>query len=234
MDPVLVLRHGDNIPVGLLGDALRAAGVPWEEVFLHAGEPIPPLDAFSALVVMGGVMGAYDEHEYPWLIDEKDAIARAHAAGMPMLGICLGAQLFAEALGGSAYLADSRPEIGHFTPGLTEDGLSDPVLREFDAPVIVFHQDTWDPPPGATTLATSDRFNHAYRLGSAVAIQAHPEADTAIVKDWLAMRDDRGLLDAAGVDPVDLLSAVQDGEPAQRKMAARLFGAWVDEVLASA
>lgn len=230
---VLVLRHGDNIPVGLLGDALEAAAVAWQEVLLHRGDPIPALDGFSALVVMGGVMGAYDESDHPWLVDEKEAIARAHAAGMPMLGICLGAQLFAEALGGSAYLADSRPEIGHFVPDLTDDGASDPVLRQFDAPVIVFHQDTWDPPAGATMLAVSDRFNHAFRLGSAVGIQAHPEADSVIVKEWLAMRDDRSLLDAAGVDPAELMAMVEAGEPAQREMAARLFGSWVEEVRAT-
>ncbi|MCH7585766.1 MAG: type 1 glutamine amidotransferase [Acidobacteria bacterium] len=231
MKPVLVLLHGDDIPLGLFGEALDIAGVPRLEVMLHDGATIPPLTGFSALVVLGGVMGVYDEGAHPWLADEKRAIVAAHAVEMPMLGICLGSQLFAEALGGSAFLSESAPEIAHMVPRLTEAGAEDPVLRHFDEPVVVFHQDTWDPPPGATLLATSERFNHAFRLGSALAIQAHPEADAAVVAKWVEMEDELPLMLAAGVDPDQLVAEVAAGEAAQREMAARLFGAWVEEVV---
>jgi len=230
MKPVLVLRHGDNIPVGLLGEAFVADGVPWVEVMLHDGEPIPSLSEYSALVVLGGVMGAYDEDTHPWLADEKRAIVEAHAAGMPMFGICLGSQLFADALGGRAYLIESTPEIAHMLPRLTEAGANDPVVKHFDEPVVAFHQDTWDLPPGATLLATSDRFNHAFRLGSAVAIQAHPEADTAIVSKWVEIAKEKPLMRAAGVEPDHLVAEVAAGEEAQREMTRRLFGAWIEEV----
>lgn len=233
MRPVLVLRHGDDIPLGLLGDALAAAGIPWVEVMLHDGNAIPPLDDFSGLVVLGGVMGVYDEEKHPWLAGEKRVIVAAHDAGVPSLGICLGAQLFADALGGRAYRADSPPEIAFMVPRLTDEGAVDPVVREFDAPVVVFHQDAWDLPPGATLLARSYRFNHAFRLGSVVAIQAHPEADAAIVEGWVANPYEAPLLEAAGVDPAALLRQVRAGESAQRGMAARLFGAWVTEVTAA-
>jgi GMP synthase (glutamine-hydrolysing) len=179
-------------------------------------------------------MGAYEEADHPWLVDEKRAIAAAHASGMPMLGICLGAQLFADALGGSAYLADSIPEIAHFTPTLTDAGAADPVLRHFDIPVVAFHQDTWDLPPTATLLANSDRFNHAFRLGLAVAIQAHPEADGDIVESWISMPEELPLLEASGVDGQELVAETRAGEARQREMAARLFGAWVDEILVHA
>ncbi len=231
MEPVLVLRHGDDIPVGLLGEALEVAGISWVEVMLHDGDPIPPLTGFSALVVLGGVMGAYDEEDYPWLADEKRTIVAAHEAEMPMVGICLGSQLFAEALGGKAFLSESAPEIAHMVPQLTEAGAEDPVLRHFDEPVVVFHQDTFDPPPGAKLLATSDRFNHVFRLGSAVAIQAHPEADAAVVSKWVEIEDELPLMEAAGVEPDQLVAEVTAGEEAQREMAARLFGAWVEEVV---
>ena len=233
MDPVLVLRHGDDIPLGLLGEALAAAAVPVVEVMLHSGDPIPPVEGFSAVVVLGGVMGAYDEAVHPFLAEEKRVIAAAHDRGLPMLGICLGSQLFAEALGGDAYLATPPPEIGHMLPQLTDAGAADPVLRHFDAPVVVFHQDTWDLPPGATLLASTDRFNHAFRLGATVAVQAHPEADAAVVSRWVDIEAERPLLAAAGVAPEDLVAAVRAGESAQREMAARMFGAWVEEVVAS-
>ena len=147
-----------------------------------------------------------------------------------MLGICRGSQLFAETLGGDAYLSEPPPEIGHMLPELTNAGANDPVLCHFDAPVVVFHQDTWDLPPGATLLAATERFNHAFRLGATLAIQAHPEADAAIVSHWVEIDEERPLLAAAGVDPEDLVAAVRAGEPAQREMAARMFGAWIEEV----
>lgn len=225
-----MLRHGADIPLGLLGEALKATGLSFLEVMLHEGDPIPAIDGFSALVVLGGIMGAYDEESHPWLADEKRVIVEAHEAGLPMLGICLGCQLFAEALGGRAYLAGS-PEIAHMVPELTEAGAMDPVLRQFDQPVVVFHEDTWDLPSEATLLASSDRFNHAFRLGSAVAIQAHPEADAGIVAKWVEIEDELPLMEAAGVEPDQLVAEVTAGEAKQREMAARLFGAWIEEVV---
>lgn len=230
MTHVLVFRHGDGVPLGLLGEALENAGMGLDEVALHEGEQIPPLGGYSALVVLGGEMGAYDEDEYPWLRAEKEAIEEAYRLGMPMLGICLGSQLFAEALGGDAYLADGPPEIGHFTPELTDDGRSDPVLRHFDEPVCLFHQDTFEVPPDATVLARSDRFPQAFRKGSAVAIQAHPEADTHIVRGWVAKESSRRKMVTAGIEPDALVAAVAEGEADQREMASRLFGAWIREV----
>jgi GMP synthase (glutamine-hydrolysing) len=231
VDPVLVLIHGDDIPLGLLGEALAEAGVPIREVGLHRGESIPPLDGHSGLVVLGGTMGAYDEDDHPWLVDEKRVIREAHDSGMPMFGICLGVQLFADALGGRAYLAQDGPEIGHLAPEITPAGHEDPVVRHLDQPVVSWHRDTFDLPPGATLLAASDRFPHAFRLGSAVAIQSHPEAATDVVGGWIEHDRDAGMLRSAGIDAPGLLQAVADGEFVQREMARRLFGAWVEEVV---
>jgi len=232
MPRVLVLRHGDDIPLGLLGDAIGAAGLGVDEVWLHDGESIPALDDYAALVVLGGEMGAYETDHHHWLVGEKEIIREAHARGLPMFGICLGSQLFADALGGTAYLADDHPEIGVLAPELTDSGREDPVLRHFDRPVVAFHQDTFELPPGATLLARSDRFNHAFRLGSALAVQAHPEATARIVEDWVSHDGAQALLATAGVVSEELVESVRRAEPIQREMARRLFGAWVDEVLA--
>jgi GMP synthase (glutamine-hydrolysing) len=230
MATVLVLRHGDDIPLGLLGDAIREGGLDAHEVWLHDGDELPSLDGYVALVVLGGEMGAYDTDHHHWLVGEKEIIREAHDRDLPMIGICLGSQLFADALGGTAYLADDRPEIEVLAPDLTDAGQDDPVLRHFDRPVVAFHQDTFEPPPGALLLARSDRFNHAFRHGSAVAIQAHPEATAEVVEDWVAHDGAQVLLARAGVVSDELLDAVRRAEPLQREMARRLFGAWVDEV----
>lgn len=229
MKPVLVLRHSDTVPIGTLGDALDVAGIARNEIDLHHGEALPPLEDHAALVVLGGDMGAYDDEIHPWLRDEQDAIRRAHALNMPMLGICLGAQLFAHALGGRAHLAADGPEIGVILPTLTDAGRRDPVLAEFDAAAVAFHQDTWEAPPGAVALARSDRYAHAFRLGSAVAIQAHPEASPQIVEGWA--RSKAGMLRGAGLDADSLGSAVAMAEPERREMAMRLFGAWIREIV---
>jgi GMP synthase (glutamine-hydrolysing) len=231
MKPVLVLRHGDDIPLGLLGEAIAAGGLVVHEVWLHDGEQVPPLDGYSALVVLGGEMGVYDTEHHHWLVGEQEVIREAHRRDIPMIGICLGSQLFAEALGGSAYLANDLPEVELIRPDLTVDGVRDPVMRHLDAPVVAFHQDTWDPPPGATLLARTDRYNHAFRLGSALAIQAHPEATPDIVAAWLANEGAQALAAAAGTDAGDMLADVRRVEPVQREMAHRLFGAWVQQVL---
>lgn len=233
MDPILVLRHGDDIPLGLLGDAIAEAGLDVHEVLLHRGEEIPPLDGFLAVVVLGGEMGAYDEDAFPWLVEEKAVIRAAHERGLPMLGICLGPQLISDALGGSAYLADRPPEVGVVEAGLTDAGADDPVLRHMTEPVVAFHQDTWDPPPGATLLARSEGYNHAFRLGSTVGIQGHPEATPEIVEEWMTHRGARSMMDRAGVLSDDLRVSIHRSAPVQREMSRRLFRAWVEEALAA-
>ena len=97
----------------------------------------------------------------------------------------------------------------------------------------MWHRDTWNLPPGARLLAESDRFPHAFRLGTAVGIQAHPEATAEILAGWMSaggVDELRGV----GVDPDGLLEAVAANETEQRVMAAGLFGAWLEEVAGEA
>jgi len=223
---VLVLQHGPDIPPGHLGTALTEAGREMVVVALDAGEQIPDGD-WAGVASLGGVMGAHDEEAHPWLADEKRFLAGAVEAGTPTLGICLGAQLLADALGGRAYRSDGDPEIGIVTATLTEEGRADPVTAGLTGAVPTRHFDTFDLPPGAVLLAASDRFPHVFRWGSAVAIQSHLEADPSIVAGWMENLAAAEQLEEAGVDPAVFMEEIRSAATETAEMAARVFGAWV-------
>jgi GMP synthase (glutamine-hydrolysing) len=222
--PVAALRHGHDIPLGYLGDVLDEAAVPVLEVPLYAGAALPALDTVSAVVSLGGVMGAYDHTTYPYLGDEKDLIREAYRRDMPVLGVCLGGQLAADALGGRAYLAPA-PEVGLTEVELTAAGVADPIARHLDGPTLVWHQDTWELPPGAVELARSDSYPMAFRSGSVLGIQPHPEASPEIAARWVAASP--GWLEERGFDEAALLDELERSRDACRRVASAFFGAWV-------
>lgn len=123
---------------------------------LYANEPFPKISAIDWLIVMGGPMGVYDQDRHPWIKNEIALIGESIAAGKTVLGICLGAQLIAAALGTKVY-PNSQKEIGWFPVTLTEEGRRSPLLRDFPAtlPVFHWHGDTFDLPPGSTHLMAS-------------------------------------------------------------------------------
>ncbi len=227
MKPIAVLRHGHDIPLGRLGDVLDAAAMAVIEVPLYSGATIPELDALSAVVVLGGKMGAYDEAIYPYLRDEKELVREAARRQMPVLGVCLGGQLAADALGGEAFLAP-QPEVEVLEVTLTDAGREDPVARHLDGPVLVWHQDTWEPPPAATELARSPRYPMAFRLGTVLGIQPHPEASPEIAKGWVDSHPD--WLADHGFDGEMLLGSVEKQRHASRLVAEAFFGAWVESL----
>lgn len=227
--PVLVLQNDDDAGPGYLGDALHRAGLEVTIVRPAAGEEIPAEGSWAGLVALGGSMGAYEEAVHPWLIREKQLLKRAVAAGLPTLGICLGCQLLAAALGGRAYPAGGR-ELGSVRLTLTGAGRADPVARHLDAPLPVSHTDTWDLPPGAVLLARSDRYRHAFRLGAGLGLQAHPEAGPDAFARWVRQKPPAELV-RDGVDPDAAIAAVRANAGSQRVLAGRLFGAWAAELV---
>jgi GMP synthase (glutamine-hydrolysing) len=152
-----------------------------------AGQPLPEHDAVAGAVVMGGPMNVYEVDRFPALADEREWLTEACRRGMPVLGVCLGAQLLARALD-----AEVRPgkgkEVG-FAPVEVHDP-GDPVLGAL-APtteVLHWHGDVFDLPEGATSLASSAMTEHqAFRLGNAWGVLFHPEADFALLEAWLAV-----------------------------------------------
>ena len=116
--PLLVLQHIACEPPAAFEDELRSRGLDLVRVELDEGEPPPDWRGFPAIVVMGGPMGAYDEADHPWLVDEKRLLREAVEADVPVWGVCLGAQLLASALGARVYRGE-RPEVGLLPVELT-------------------------------------------------------------------------------------------------------------------
>ena len=152
-----------------------------------AGQPLPPHEEVAGAVVMGGPMNVDEVERFPALAAEREWLAEAVRRELPLLGICLGAQLLARALGAEVR-AGEGPEIG-FAPVEVSDP-ADPVLGGLapSTDVLHWHGDVFDLPAGAQSLASSARTEHqAFRLGNAWGALFHPEADLALVEAWLAV-----------------------------------------------
>jgi len=206
--PWLVLQHAPHEGPGLLAELITGAGHDLAVVRLDEAGHLPPPPTAGAVVVMGGAMGVHDTDRYPWLGPERTWIAGAVEAGVPVLGICLGAQLLAAALGAEVTTGPA-PEIGVGEVELTAEGRADPVLGGHGArlPVVHWHGDTFTIPAGAVRLATSDRYeNQAFRYGRAVyGLQFHLEVDQAIAQAWrpelppgVDLEEGRAEVEAAG------------------------------------
>ncbi|MFL6267616.1 MAG: type 1 glutamine amidotransferase [Actinomycetes bacterium] len=189
MTRLLVVQHEPSAPPGLLAPAAAATGVELQ-VVEASDQPLPvTLDGADGLVVLGGVMDADETHAYPHLARTMDLVRDAAARSAPTLGICLGAQLAAAALGGRAYPGPAGEELGWTKVELTEAGRADPVTGALTEPAELFewHHDTFDPPPGATLLAGGAVYSsQAFRLGSVAAVQFHPEVDGPLLAGWWA------------------------------------------------
>jgi GMP synthase-like glutamine amidotransferase len=145
---------------------------------LFANESFPDMSSFDWLVIMGGPMNIYEHDKYPWLIREREFIGRAIAAGKIVLGICLGAQLMSDVLGGEVTKNKYR-EIGWFPVSLTCDGQASPIFSVLPERFMAlhWHGDTFSIPPGAQRMAESDAcFSQAFVLGKAIGLQFHLES----------------------------------------------------------
>lgn len=195
----LVFQHIAMEHPGALRDFMAADGIRWDAVELDEGERIPPLDGYDALLVMGGPMDTWQEDQYPWLVDEKRAIRAAIAMGMPYLGVCLGHQLLADALGGSVRRAP-RPEVGILDVALTEAGRADPFCAGLAPrfPALQWHSYEVDRlPAGGRTLASSPAcVNQAIGVGTnAYGVQYHVELTEATVPEWGCVPAYKGALE---------------------------------------
>jgi len=190
--PWAIVQHVAHEGPGLIGGALTDAAIAHDVVRVDLGEPLPRLEAIAGLVVMGGPMGVHDVATHPWLEPERELLASAVERGMPVLGICLGAQQLAAALGAEV-TAGMHPEVGLGHVELTAAGRRDPVfgpeyggLAETALPCLHWHQDTFSLPDGAVHLAANRAFPHqAFRWADrAYGLQFHVEVDEELARSW--------------------------------------------------
>jgi GMP synthase (glutamine-hydrolysing) len=186
---VLAIVHGPNVGAGVFADAVRARGDRVVEWIPLSGDDVPHADA---VLVFGGAMHVDQGDQHPWLRVEVDVLRRFLDAGTPVLGVCLGAQLIAQAAGADVGPART-PEIGWLPVELTAQAMDDPVFdsvpERFDA--FQWHHYAFEVPSGATELARSTVCSQAYRLdGNAWGVQFHPEVTREQVHSWLEEKDD--------------------------------------------
>jgi GMP synthase (glutamine-hydrolysing) len=186
----------------------KARGHTVETICAPLAKAFPMPDAYDALIILGGPMGVYEEPQYPWMTEEKNAIRAAIDAQKKVLGICLGSQLIASVLGAKVYKHSAR-EIGWFPVHYTAAAKTLPHFAHFPESFLTFHWhgDTFDLPAGAVLLATNEATRNqafAYR-DHVVAIQFHPEIAQCDIEAWLAATPPDRLAAERYVQPPEIL-----------------------------
>ncbi len=214
---VIVIRHHDEDNPGFIAEAFAARGAQVTEHLFPAGGGLPPLDGADHIVVLGAVPSVYDDGPHrPWIEEELAWLRQAHEYGLPVLGICFGAQALCLVFGGEVVAADSK-EIGW----KMVDSLDTAQIPA--GPWLLFHGDRCLPPAEATILASNEVGVQAFSIGRHLGVQFHPEVDGAQLSGWLAAggRDEAA---RAGTDPEAFLAQTVAEEPSARARADTLVG----------
>ena len=230
----LAIVHQRDAGPGVFADEMRARGVQLDEWLLSERGTAPAVEIadYDAILTFGGAMHADQEDRHPWLRFEKDFLAAMIDDRMPLLAVCLGSQLLAEAAGGSARRA-SEPEIGWHQVEVTKEGKADPLLGPMAPSFEAFQWHSYEalPPESATLLARSPVCAQAYRVGDlAWAIQFHAEVSAADAEAWID--DYRSDEDAVriGVDPEALRAETREKIGDWSRLGRELCGRFLDAV----
>jgi len=233
---LLVFQHLDVEHPGIFREFLAADGIPWDVVELDRGDSIPDLGAYDGLWVMGGPMDVWEEVAFPWLVAEKSAIRNAVLdLELPFLGICLGHQLLAAAIGGEVHKGVS--EVGVMPVALTSAGQRSPYLRGMPAELecLQWHgAEVTVPPSGALVLARSLACAvQAMSVGGkAFSAQFHVEVTASTVPDWNAIPAYAvALEEVLGAGAVTGFQRAVDARMAEfNSQARRLYDNWMATV----
>lgn len=231
----LVLSHIEFEDLGTFEAPLRKRGFEIESVLAaKTGFPLPQAQDCDLLIVLGGPMGVYEQSEFPFIKDEISLIRQRLADRKPMLGVCLGAQLMAAALGARVYPGANGKEIGwsaiqaapNFVPPRWFAPLVDDNLQ-----VLHWHGDTFDLPRGALHLASSNLYqNQGFAVQNfALALQFHPEVTAQGLESWYAGH--AAELNRAGISVPALRAAAAEQAPALAMASDRFMNLWLDSVL---
>lgn len=186
---ILIIKHIEIEGPGTLGEFFKETAWQTRIVELDKGDTLPSVDECEAIISLGGPMNVYEEAKYPFLKEEDKLLKRALGKGIPVLGICLGAQLLAKACNAKVKKAPQK-EIGWFKVNLTDAGKREPLFENMPASLSVFqwHEDTFAIPKGALHLAESQTcLNQAFRFGrNAYGLQFHVEVTPEMIDSWIS------------------------------------------------
>jgi GMP synthase (glutamine-hydrolysing) len=224
-----VIRHVAFENLGTFAPVLAGAGFDLSLMDAGVDDVYEPILRSDLVVVLGGPIGVYDQERYPFLGDELRALGRRLREGRPTLGICLGAQLMAAALGARVY-PGSQKEIGIGAIELTEAGKASCLATLAGQPVLHWHGDTFDLPEHAQRLASTSAYeNQAFALGrNILGLQFHPEVDAHRFEQWLIGH--AGELASAGVDVPKLRASMKHAGSALHVAGVSMLGHWLELV----
>jgi len=232
--PLLLVRNDGFETYGVAVPSLRSAGAELLLVDAFEGQPLPELSEVAGVVMLGGTVNADQVDRYPFLLEDRTLTREAVEAGVPYLGVCLGAQILARALD-RPVLKAARREVGFQPVHPTEAASDDALLSGFTDGDRVFqwHEDTFDLPEGATLLATDDDVPHqAFRVGDlAWGIQFHFEVDGAELEAWLDEADSLMDLEATwGKSSEDIRLEAKEHMAAHEERGREVFRRFADVV----
>ena len=208
---VLVVEHDAECPPALFGDWLVESGCALDVRRPHAGDALPMLASYDGLLVLGGPMGADDDATHAWLGPVKALVREARGSGLPTLGICLGHQLIASALGGRVERNPRGQQVGLLGIGWTAAAEGDPLMGPLATPRrgVQWNDDVVTALPDGATLLAETPYGEVQAVRYAPAmwgVQLHPEVDADVLKPWA--EEDRGSHETRGIDTDALLQEI--------------------------